>query len=193
MEKKVDRCPTAKLEHMYQQLDTRKTGTKRTQPAITDPLIQEFLAYLQFERGLADNTITSYRQDLCQFQNFLEEHEIIPVEVTTASIRDFLSSLGGAEGLPAGATIARKISVLRSFYKYLCREKIADINPVLPVKSPRQGHRLPTVLNLAEVRRLLVQPSGGSPGAIRDTAILELLYCSGLRVSELCLLYTSDA
>lgn len=177
---------------MEQQLDTRKTGTNKNPPAVTNPLIQEFLAYVQFERGLADNTVTSYRQDLTQFQGFIEEHKMNPVEVTTAVIRDFLGSLGDSDCLPASATMARKISVLRSFYKYLCREKLADINPVLPVKSPRQGHRLPTVLNLAEVRSLLGQPAGGSPGAVRDTAILELLYCSGLRVSELVGLKVAD-
>lgn len=150
------------------------------------------MAYLQFERGLADNTVSSYRHDLSQFQCFLEEHELNPVEATTACVRDFLGSLGDAGSLPAGATMARKISVLRSFYKYLCRENLAGINPVLPIKSPKQGHKLPTVLNLAEVRSLLVQPSGGSPGAIRDAAILEMLYGSGLRVSELVGLKVAD-
>lgn len=177
---------------MDQQLDTPVTGTDNHLPEITDPLIEEFLAYLQFERGLADNTVYSYRRDLCQFQCFLNEHELNPVDATTACVRDFLSSLGDAENLPAGATMARKISVLRSFYKYLCRENLAGTNPVLPIKSPKQSHKLPTVLNLAEVRSLLAQPSGGSPGAIRDAAILELLYGSGLRVSELVGLKVSD-
>ncbi|MHB9111455.1 MAG: site-specific tyrosine recombinase XerD [Thermoleophilia bacterium] len=177
---------------MDQQLDTLVTGTVRHLPASTNPFIEEFLAYLRFERGLADNTVSSYRRDLSQFQCFLDEHELNPLEVTTACVRDFLSSLGDAENPPAGATMARKISVLRSFYRYLCREKLAGINPVLPIKSPKQGHKLPTVLNLAEVRSLLAQPSGGSPGAIRDAAILELLYGSGLRVSELVGLKVSD-
>jgi len=177
---------------MDQQLDIPVSGTVRHQPEITNPLIEEYLAFLQFERGLADNTVSSYRRDLAQYQHYLDEQELNPVDATTATVRDFLGSLGDAENLPAGATVARKISVLRSFYKYLCREKLAELNPVIPIKSPKQGHKLPTVLNLAEVRSLLSQPSGSSPSATRDTAILEMLYGAGLRVSELVGLKVAD-
>jgi len=177
---------------MDQQLDIPVSGTARHQPEITNPLIEEYLAFLQFERGLADNTVSAYRRDLAQYQHYLDEQELNPVDATTATVRDFLGSLGDAENLPAGATVARKISVLRSFYKYLCREKLAELNPVIPIKSPKQGHKLPTVLNLAEVRSLLSQPSGSSPSATRDTAILEMLYGAGLRVSELVGLKVAD-
>ncbi len=177
---------------MEQQLDTHEATAGERQPDIQNHLIEEFLAFLQFERGLADNTVYSYRRDLSQFRSFLDRQSLNPVEVTTSSVREFLGSLGGAEGMPAGATMARKISVLRSFYKYLCRENLADANPVVAIKSPKQGHKLPTVLNLAEVRLLLAQPAGGSPGAIRDAAMLELLYAAGLRVSELIGLATGD-
>ena len=176
---------------MDQQLETRETFGDMPQRA-QNPLIEEFLAYLQFERGLADNTVSSYRRDLGQFQHYLDEQSLNPTEVTTPEVRDFLGSLGDDENIPAGATIARKISTLRSFYKYLCREKLAEINPVTPIKSPKQGHRLPTVLNLAEVQQLLAQPAAGTPGACRDAAMMELLYSTGLRVSELIGLGTGD-
>ncbi len=154
--------------------------------------MEEFLAYLQFERGLADNTVSSYRQDLSQFRIFMEGRGLGPLDATTPLIRDFLGALQGTEGIPASATIARKISVLKSFYKYLCRENIAGTNPVVGIKSPKQGHKLPTVLNLAEVQILLRQPAGGAPAPLRDAAMLELLYGAGLRVSELTGLSIGD-
>jgi integrase/recombinase XerD len=176
---------------MDQQLDIRE-ATLETRAVIRNQLIEEFLAYLQFERGLADNTVSSYRRDLSQFQFFLTEQGLNPVEVTTPTIREFLGSLGGHEGVPAGSTMARKISVLRSFYKYLCRESLTDANPVVPIKPPKQGHKLPTVLNLAEVQILLAQPTSGTPAAFRNAAIMELLYGAGLRVSELVGLGIND-
>ncbi|MHB8160007.1 MAG: site-specific tyrosine recombinase XerD [Thermoleophilia bacterium] len=177
---------------MDSQLEAPETGAVTIQPDIRNDLIGEYLAYLQFERGLADNTVSSYRRDLAQFQAFIDGQRINVMEVSTASIRDFLAGLSGIEGLPAGATMARKISVLKSFYRYLCREKLTDANPVISIKSPKQNHKLPTVLNLAEVKILLCQPTGGTPGASRDTAILEMLYSTGLRVSELIGLHTGD-
>ncbi|MHB8857975.1 MAG: site-specific tyrosine recombinase XerD [Thermoleophilia bacterium] len=171
-----------------------KVSTPQPDPHAVSPdhLMEEFLAFLQFERGLADNTVSSYRRDLSQFRHFMDGRELDPLEVTTPLIRDFLGELQGAEGIPASATIARKISVLKSFYKYLCRENIAETNPVVGIKSPKQGHKLPTVLNLAEVQILLQQPSGSSPAPLRDAAMLELLYGAGLRVSELIGLGTGD-
>ncbi len=176
---------------MEQRIDTTGAELER-QTAPRNHLIEEFLAYLQFERGLADNTVSSYRRDLVQFQIFIDDGHIAVEEATTSNIRDFISSLGGEDTIPAGATVARKVSVLRSFYKYLCREQLTPANPVVPIKSPKQGHKLPTVLNLAEVKILLAQPGSGSPGALRDSAMLELLYSAGLRVSELIGLVCGD-
>jgi len=173
-----------------EQLDVREAVVP--QSGSLNPLIEEFLAYLQFERGLADNSVSSYRRDLAQFHAFMDAQGLAPLDATTGIIRDFLASLGGADGVPASATMARKISVLRSFYKYLCREKLADANPVSSIRAPKQGHKLPTVLNLAEIKSLLGQPNGTTPGSVRDAAMLELLYGSGMRVSELTGLATGD-
>lgn len=154
-------------------------------------LIEDYLAHLQFERGLSDNTIASYGRDLIQYDNFLCELEISPVQASTATVRAFLDRLID-EKAPASSTIARKTSVLKNFHRYLIREELATEDPTAPLSSPRRDHRLPTVLNQGEVKLLLSQPAGLSPGNLRDNAILELLYSAGLRVSELTSLLISD-
>lgn len=154
-------------------------------------LIIEFLGYLQFERGLSDNTICSYGRDLAQYDQFLLAHDISPEEATTASVRDFLSHLVDTMS-PTNATLARKTSVLKNFHRFLCREGLAVDDPTAPLQSPRREQRLPTVLNMGEVKLLLAQPAGKHPGSLRDAAILELLYGAGLRVSELTSLMVND-
>lgn len=149
-----------------------------------NPLIEEFLAYLQFERGLSDNTIASYRRDLGQYERFLHERGIAPQEAATETVRDFLDHLI-EEKAPTNSTIARKTSVLKNFHRFLCREGISLDDPTAPLQSPKKEQRLPTVLNQAEVKLLLAQTEGLTPGLLRDGAILELLYGAGLRVSEL--------
>ncbi|MHB0914296.1 MAG: site-specific tyrosine recombinase XerD [Thermoleophilia bacterium] len=147
-------------------------------------LIEEFIAFLQFERGLADNTIESYRRDLRQYCEHLESAGLSPTEATPADIRTFIDGLAIDGRRPADATVARKTSTLRSFYKFLFREGLAKNDPVSALMTNRRGRKLPTVLNLGEVRTLLHQADGTAPGNLRDRAILELLYGAGLRVSE---------
>lgn len=170
---------------------TEKTRVEEKRTEVQSPLIEEFLAYQQFERGLSDNTISSYRRDLAQYKCFLDEIEVKPQEVTTPQVRDFLARLI-EEKAPSNATIARKTSVLKNFHRFLCREGFAGENPTTPLRSPRRESRLPTVLNMGEVRLLMSQPAGFSPGKLRDAAILELLYGAGLRVSELTGLSVDD-
>ena len=153
--------------------------------------MEEFLAYLQFERGLADNTLCSYRRDLEQYCLFLRQIEVLPEEASTSVLHTFLDKLI-ADIAPTNATISRKTSVLKSFYSFLCREEIARDNPTAPLMAPQREQRLPTVLNQGEVQLLLAQPQGNKPGRIRDMAILELLYGAGLRVSELTGLMVGD-
>ena len=157
-----------------------------------DRLVDEYLSYLQFERGLADNTIASYRRDLRQYGGFLRERGFSAGHVEQGQIRDYLDTLIGGESPPARATLARKVSVVRSFHRFLDREGLARGNPASGIPLPRRGRRLPTVLNLGETRQLLAQPGGGAPAALRDAAMLELLYGAGLRVSELIGLRTGD-
>ena len=157
-----------------------------------DRLIDEFLSHLQFERGLADNTIASYRRDLRQYGEFLAARGLDAGRIGAPQIRDYLETLTGAVPGPARATLARKASVVRGFHRFLDREGLADGNPASGIASPRRGRKLPTVLNLGETRRLLAQPGGNAPAALRDAAMLELLYGAGLRVSELTGLRTGD-
>ena len=168
------------------------TAIEHPEAVAENQMVQEYLGYLQFERGLAENTISSYRRDLRQFTGYLEQRGLSPERAGTADLRDFFASLEGLSGAPAAATLARKGSVLRSFYRFLCREGLADADPTVTVKLARRGQKLPTVLNPGEVKQLLSQPSGTTPGTLRDAAMLELLYGAGLRVSELVGLRLGD-
>ncbi len=154
--------------------------------------IAEFLSYLEFERGLAGNTVAAYRSDLTQFEDFLREKRLRPEQAQAADIRDWLSAVVDSEPMPARATVARKVSVIKTFYRFLYREGLIKANPTGDIKSPRRERKLPTVLNLGETRELLRQADGVRPSDCRDAAILELMYSSGLRVSELTGLQTGD-
>ena len=145
----------------------------------------DFLAYLEVEQGLARNTLASYRSDLLQFGAFLAGRGKEAASAEAADVSDFLTELATAAGSGASpATLKRKLACLRSFYKHLRREGVRDSDPTAGVSSPRRGQKLPSVLGRAEVQCLLEQPKGTEPIALRDRAILELMYASGLRVSE---------
>jgi len=150
-------------------------------------LVLDFLAYLEFERGLSRNTLEAYRGDLLQLGRFLAERHRSAIEATPADISDFLTRLaaGDDEHRPASpATIHRKSACLRSFYRHLRREGLRDSDPTASLSAPRRSRKLPQVLTRGEVDRLLSQPRGGDPQALRDRALLELMYASGLRASE---------
>ncbi len=147
----------------------------------------DFLGHLELERGLARNTLEAYRSDLQQFAEFLERHGLDPLVVHTTDLSAFISEL--ATGTPerpaaAPATLQRKIACLRSFYRHLRREQILDHDPAAELRAPRSRARLPKVLSRDEVTRLLEQPRGTTPGALRDRALLETMYACGLRASE---------
>jgi integrase/recombinase XerD len=149
-------------------------------------LVLDFLAYLEFERGLSRNTLEAYRSDLLQFGRFLEGRELDAVTASSADVSDFLTELASGNGRPAAspATIQRKAACLRSFYRHLRREGVRDSDPTATLSGPRRGRRLPKVLNRDEVLRLLEQPKGTDPSGLRDRALLELMYACGLRASE---------
>jgi integrase/recombinase XerD len=149
-------------------------------------LVLDFLAYLEFERGLSRNTLEAYRSDLFQFGRFLARREADALQATGTDVSDFLAELATGNGhAPASpATIHRKAACLRSFYRHLRREGVLDTDPTATITSPRRGRRLPKVLNRAEIARLLEQPRGTEPTALRDRALLELMYACGLRASE---------
>jgi integrase/recombinase XerD len=160
--------------------------TVQTPRRITD-LTFDFLGHLELERGLSRNTLEAYRSDLQQFAEFLERRELDPLEARTTDLAAFISELAaGAPDRPAAApaTLQRKIACLRSFYRHLRREQVLDHDPAAELRAPRSRARLPNVLSRDEVTRLLEQPRGTGPGALRDRALLETMYACGLRASE---------
>ena len=155
----------------------------------------DFLAYLELERGLSRNTLEAYRSDLLQYGQFLAQAGVGALEVRERHLNRFVSALAqGGNGRPpvAAATVQRKVACLRSFYRHLRREDLLDHDPTANLHGPKRGQRLPQVLARAEVHRLLSQPAGTDPAALRDRALLELMYACGLRASEATALEVGD-
>src|SRR5438045_5054611 len=128
-------------------------------------LVLDFLAYLEFERGLSRNTLEAYRSDLLQFGRFLETRGTSPVEAASSDVADFLADLAKGNGRPPAspATIHRKAACLRSFYRHLRREGVVESDPTATISGPRRGRRLPKVLSRGEISKLLEQPRGTAP------------------------------
>jgi len=152
--------------------------------------IGDFLDYLTYERNVSINTIAAYRDDLESFTSFLcndyftlARDQLDWTRVDHLTIRAYLAHL--ARKKLSRASSARHLSALRSFFKYLMREGTLSVNPARGVATPRREKRLPSVLQTAEVTALLEIPDLETPLGIRDRAWLELLYASGLRISEL--------
>jgi integrase/recombinase XerD len=149
--------------------------------------VLDFLAYLEFERGLSRNTLEAYRSDLLQFGHFLVRNRLDATQLGHTELARFLSELsaGSPQRAPvAPATIQRKTACLRSFYRHLRREEIIAHDPTAELRSPRKSMKLPQVLSRDEVATLLAAPAGSDPAALRDRALLELMYACGLRASE---------
>ncbi|MGE5485209.1 MAG: site-specific tyrosine recombinase XerD [Ignavibacteriales bacterium] len=154
-------------------------------------LIGEFMNYLSTERGLAMNTLESYGRDLRQYYEYLQSSGKDPLEkATRATVVAYLLFLQ-KQG-KATATIARRLAALRSFYQFLLREKYVDKDPTANLESPKLEKRLPKVLTIKEVETLLKQPNPVTASGLRDKAMLELLYATGIRVSELISLNVDD-
>lgn len=159
--------------------------------------IQEFLDYLTAERGSSDNTIAAYRNDLTQFDEFIGGVGALSEAGSWEALtRDHLINyiLWLKEREYASATVARKVAAMKSFCQFLVRTGAIDDNPAEELDSPRVKKQLPTTLTPDEVERLLALPAqlGGTPKAVRDTALLEVLYATGMRVSELASLTLAD-
>ena len=147
-------------------------------------LILDFLAYLELERGLSRNTLEAYRSDLLQFGAFLDRRGLSALEARHGDLAAFLSELAEAPAPVAAATVGRKVACLRSFYRHLRREGTIEHDPTAELRGPRKSQRLPRVLSRDEVARLLSEPKGTDPRALRDCALLEIMYACGLRASE---------
>lgn len=150
-------------------------------------LIKSFLDYLWVERGLSSHTIQAYRSDLTQYVKWLKR-DILKVD--SSLIGRYVANL--RENGCGSPSIARKLSAIRMFYKFLDIEGKSNHNPLEGVISPRAGRKIPNYLSLTEVERLLNSPSSSDLFRTRDKAILEVLYGTGLRISELVNLNISD-
>ena len=146
---------------------------------------ERFLSYLTVEKACSELTVTNYRKDLAGFAAFWREHAqgaVLWERVSALDIRAYLAFLN--EKGYARRTIARRISALRSFYKFLVRENILEASPLTKARSPKLEKKLPSFLDEVEIDELLALPDN-KPLGRRDQAVLELLYATGCRVSEL--------
>ena len=157
-----------------------------------DELLEAFLHYEAVERGLASNTVESYRRDLTSYLDFVEKRGLRSILETDRSlIQSFLYDL--RQKGRATATLSRNIASIRAFYSFLVQERILEKDPAMHLETPKLERRLPHVLTMEEVSTLLAMPDAASEMGLRDKAMLELLYATGIRVSELISLNVDDA
>jgi integrase/recombinase XerC len=180
------------------------SASQQPQEKIFPPLVRQFLDYLRLEKHFSDYTVKSYGADLIQFGQFLAgdigqlagaasngislDEKMIKCEPLT--IREFLAYLYGQNYTKS--TTARKLATLRSFFKFLIRRGMVSVNPLSTIRTPKQEKRLPKCLDLEQVQKLLEAPGDADLLSARDKAMLEVLYSSGIRVSELVDLEMAD-
>lgn len=153
--------------------------------------LNDYIHYLQVERGLSDNTIVSYRRDLEQYLDFLAENQITNWEsVDRFFIMSFLKKLTVEK--KSSATITRMVSSLRKFHQFLRQERYTDNDPMQHIETPKKAQKLPKTLSIPEIERLIEAPNTSNKYGIRDRAILEVMYATGLRVTELISLKLDD-
>jgi integrase/recombinase XerC len=173
---------------------------------VFSPLVKQFLDYLKLERHFSDYTVKSYGADLIQFGQFLcgdigstaqtqgfatgMSLDDRQCKCEPLTIREFLAYLYGQNYTKS--TTARKLATLRSFFKYLIRRGVVSVNPLSTIRTPKQEKRLPKTLDLEQVQKLLDAPGDNDILSARDKAMLEVLYSSGIRVSELVELEMQD-
>ncbi|MCH5276040.1 MAG: site-specific tyrosine recombinase XerD [Lachnospiraceae bacterium] len=153
--------------------------------------IETFITYLHNVKKKSENTIMSYRRDLYKLKGFLEELDVKKVQnISQTNLNSYVLYLEKNHFAPA--TISRNIASIKGFYHFLLREHLVneDISEIL--KAPKLEKKLPEIMTVADVDKLLSQPAGNTPKELRDKAMLELLYATGIRVSELISLKLSD-
>jgi integrase/recombinase XerC len=186
---------------------SRSSGSAPIEKNFT-PLVRAFLDYLKLERHFSDYTVKSYGADLIQFAQYLagevgrpagaeppaklttEQVDQLQVKCEPLTIREFLAYLYGQNYTKS--TTARKLATLRSFFKFLIRRGTVGVNPLSTIRTPKQDKRLPKCLDLEQVQKLLDAPGDADLLSARDKAMLEVLYSSGIRVSELVELEMAD-
>jgi len=149
--------------------------------------VTSFLNFCRLEKGLAANSISAYSTDLLKFSKFTGDGLEVPGADGLRAYLDHLYQTG-----LSGRSIARHLATLRNFYAFLLREGVIAADPTPQLRSPRQWQTIPKFLNLEEINRIIQAPDLTRPNGLRDRAMLELLYASGLRVSELCRVANAD-
>jgi len=155
--------------------------------------IKQFITYLKVERNYSQHTVDGYKGDLSDFMGFLRnEGGSLPNvrDIDHLTIRSYLANLQQRQ--LARSTVVRRLSSIRSFFKYICRMGYLEADPTSALSSPKVGRKLPTFLEISEVEALLSAPDLSSIVGLRDRAIIELLYSTGMRVSELLKLDLPD-
>ena len=152
--------------------------------------IEDYLQFCNIERGLSNNTIVAYRQDLLEFLIFLKSRNITSWPTEAIDIEAFLAQQHQEN--KAASSISRMISSLRKFYQWLARKNIQKLNPMIEIDAPQKEFRQPVVLVKSEVALLLNQPNLKNSLGLRDRALLETLYATGMKVSEAINLKFSD-
>ena len=146
--------------------------------------LRQFIDHLAVERGLSRNTLEAYERDVTGYLEFLAERGATSLDATGAADVQAYMAAGRKSGA-AASTIFRRQVAIRGFYRFLAEERLISADPTASMGTPKPGKKLPGALTTEEVERLLAAPKGSSPGAVRDRAMLELLYATGMRVSEL--------
>jgi integrase/recombinase XerC len=156
-----------------------------------EELLKQYVRHLELERSISPFTVRNYTSDIRGFLDFLRDNGIESLDkVSRSTMRRYLGWLHN-EGT-ARASMSRKLSALRSFYRYLDRENLVTAQPLSTLSAPKLQKRLPVFLTADEIPRLVEAPDAATPQGLRDRAILELLYAAGLRVSEIVALDLKD-
>lgn len=153
-----------------------------------DKNIDNFIKYLKSEKNASENTRVSYVRDLKKLQNHYEDEDLMTL--TKEDLRQYIAYL-----IDLGrktSSVARTVASIKSYYHYLQEYQLLEENPARGLKAPKVEKKIPQILSLDDTMRLLEQPKGSSPKAIRDQAMLELLYATGIRVTELVQLQVED-
>ena len=152
--------------------------------------IAAFLTHVRVERGLSANTVTAYRRDLLKFDDFVKKRKLTLESVSRDNLVEFLASLYRQK--LESRTVARHLVTLRNFFRFAQLQELISTDPSLNLESPKIRRSLPGYLRLEEIERLLAQPDDKTPLGLRDHAMLDVLYSTGLRVSELISLRVMD-
>src|SRR5262249_35009548 len=153
-------------------------------------LVREFLTYIQVEKGLSANTLENYARDIAKLQRWAETNDKQLEKLERKDVREWIARMS-RDGM-APASVSRSVSAARGFFRFLMLDGHITRHPAEDIHTPQRQSRLPKFLSEDEMERLLFAPDIKTDQGVRDRALLELMYASGLRVSETCGLKTSD-